>query len=181
LTGQTSGLAPGYAQANLVILPQSLAEEFHEFCLRNPKPCPLLEVTAPGDSIPEKTARNADLQTDLPRYRVWRNGQLVAEPADIRDLWQNDFVSFLIGCSFSFRRPCARDSCSPPQLGPCRCSAPQSPASPRSIPGSAGGVDASIFARRCRPRAKSPRLSSDARRTGPSRKSEQIGVADLSS
>src|SRR3990172_1523102 len=95
--GQTSGLAPGFAQANLVILPEEFAADFHEFCRRNPKPCPLLEVTAPGDPAPRKFAPRADLRTDLPRYRVWRHGALVAEPTDVRDLWQEDFVCFLIG------------------------------------------------------------------------------------
>jgi len=102
LTGQTSGLAAGFAQANLVILPQDLAADFLLFCQRNPKPCPLLEVTSPGDPVPARIAPDADLRTDLPRYRVWRNGELVDEPTDITRYWQSDFVSFLIGCSFTF-------------------------------------------------------------------------------
>jgi uncharacterized protein YcsI (UPF0317 family) len=102
LTGPTAGLAPGLAQANLVIVPQSAAFEFLLFCQRNPKPCPVLEVTEPGSTCPAQFAPDADLRTDLPRYRVWRNGQLTDEPTDIRDLWQPDFVSFVIGCSFTF-------------------------------------------------------------------------------
>jgi len=102
LTGPTSGLAPGLAQANLVIVPQSAAFEFLLFCQRNPKPCPVLEVTEPGDFVPRRFAPDADLRTDVPRYRVWRNGELTDEPTDIRDLWQPDFVAFLIGCSFTF-------------------------------------------------------------------------------
>lgn len=102
LRGQTSGLADGFAQANLVILPESYAAEFLLFCQRNPKPCPLLEVTDVGSPIPRQTAPEGDLRTDFPRYRVWRNGELVDEPTEIARYWQDDFVSFLIGCSFSF-------------------------------------------------------------------------------
>ncbi len=101
-TEQTSGLAAGFVQANLVILPQVIAGDFQEFCRRNPKPCPLLEVTTPGNSVPHTLAPHADLRTDLPKYRVWRKGKLVAEPSEIGELWQPDFVSFLIGCSFTF-------------------------------------------------------------------------------
>lgn len=102
LQDQTSGFAPGFAQANLVIVPEAVAFEFLLFCLRNPKPCPVLEVLEPGEFRPARFAPDADLRSDLPRYRVWRDGILVAEPTDIRDLWQPDFVSFLIGCSFTF-------------------------------------------------------------------------------
>jgi uncharacterized protein YcsI (UPF0317 family) len=102
LTGQTSGLAPGFAQANLVILPRDWADEFLLFCQRNPKPCPLLEVLDPGEPVPRRTAPTADVRSDLPKYRVWRNGELADEPADVTALWQDDFVTFLIGCSFTF-------------------------------------------------------------------------------
>lgn len=101
-TGQTSGLAPGFAQANLVILPRRFADDFLEFCTRNPKPCPLLERTEAGNTSPKQLAPEADIRTDLPRYRVWEAGRLVEEPTDIRDRWRDDFVSFLIGCSFTF-------------------------------------------------------------------------------
>ncbi|MHC4876039.1 MAG: putative hydro-lyase [Planctomycetota bacterium] len=101
-TEQTSGLAATYAQANLVVLPQSDAEEFREFCQRNPKPCPLLDVTEPGEFVPHKLAPDADLRTDLPRYRVWKDGELVDEPTDIMSLWREDLVAFLLGCSFTF-------------------------------------------------------------------------------
>jgi len=102
LTEQTSGLAAGFAQANLVVLPRELAFDFLLFCRRNPKPCPLLDVTAVGSPVPPAVAPDADLRSDLPRYRVWEHGQLVDEPIDIRDRWQDDFVSFVIGCSFTF-------------------------------------------------------------------------------
>lgn len=102
LTGQTSGLAHGFAQANLVILPKELAFEFLLFCQRNSKPCPLLDVTEPGSPVPMALAPQADLRTDLPRYRVWRHGELIEEPTDIMRHWRDDLVSFLIGCSFTF-------------------------------------------------------------------------------
>lgn len=101
-TGQTAGLAPGFAQANLVVLPEEYAFEFLLFCQRNPKPCPILEVTEPGQTFAPRFAPTADLRTDLPKYRVWRNGELIAEPNEVAGLWQKDFVSFLIGCSFTF-------------------------------------------------------------------------------
>ncbi len=101
-TAHTSGLAAEFAQANLVILPAEHADDFRIFCERNPQPCPLLEVTQPGDPVPHVMAGDADLRTDLPRYRVWRDGDVTDEPTDITDLWRDDFVSFLIGCSFTF-------------------------------------------------------------------------------
>jgi uncharacterized protein YcsI (UPF0317 family) len=101
-TGPTPGLALGFVQANLVIVPKAFAFDFLLFCQRNPKPCPLLDVTEPGDPEPKFVAPGADLRTALPAYRVWRDGQLVDEPNDIRSLWSDDFVSFVIGCSFTF-------------------------------------------------------------------------------
>lgn len=101
-SGHSASLAPGFAQANLVVVPRASAYDFLEFCRRNPKPCPLLEVTEPGSPIPVRVAPTADLRTDLPRYRVWKQGELVDEPTDVRSIWQDDFVSFLIGCSFTF-------------------------------------------------------------------------------
>jgi len=101
-TGPTPGLALGFVQANLVVLPKDWAFDFLLFCQRNPKPCPLLDVTEPGDAEPKAVAVGADLRTDLPAYRVWRNGELVEEPHDIRHLWRDDLVGFVIGCSFTF-------------------------------------------------------------------------------
>ena len=101
-TKPTPGLALGYMQANLVILPRDWAFDFLLFCQRNPKPCPLLDVTEPGDPEPRAVATGADLRTDLPAYRVWQDGELVAEPADVTRYWRDDFVSFVIGCSFTF-------------------------------------------------------------------------------
>jgi uncharacterized protein YcsI (UPF0317 family) len=101
-TGQTAGLAENYVQANLVILPQDDAADFQAFCELNPKPCPVLDITAPGSPVPEKVAPRADLRTDLPRYRVYEHGELVDEPLEITGLWRDDLVAFLIGCSFTF-------------------------------------------------------------------------------
>ncbi len=100
--GQTSGLAPGYAQGNLAILPRDWAEEFLHFCHANPKPCPLLGVSEAGDPTLPALGADLDIRTDLPRYRIWREGALVEEPRDLRAVWRDDLVSFVLGCSFSF-------------------------------------------------------------------------------
>ncbi|KXG74503.1 hypothetical protein AN618_22650 [Fervidicola ferrireducens] len=100
--GPTCGIAPGFTQANLVILPKDLAYDFMLFAFRNPKPCPILEVTDPGDPEPKNVAPGADLRTDLPKYRIYKKGELYAEVKDIRDFWREDFVAFLLGCSFTF-------------------------------------------------------------------------------
>jgi uncharacterized protein YcsI (UPF0317 family) len=97
----TSGAAPGFTQANLVVLPRDWAWDMLLFAQRNPQPVPVLEVSEPG-SAETALAPGADLRTDLPRYRVWRDGELVDEPTDVRDVWREDLVAFLIGCSFSF-------------------------------------------------------------------------------
>jgi uncharacterized protein YcsI (UPF0317 family) len=100
--GPTSGLAPGFAQANLVVLPADNALDFARFCVRNPKPCPLLEVTGTGSPRPTTLAPEADLRTDLPRYHVLREGEPIDEPTDITRYWRDDLVGFLLGCSFTF-------------------------------------------------------------------------------
>jgi uncharacterized protein YcsI (UPF0317 family) len=101
-TGVTSGVALGYVQANLVVLPKDQAFDFLLCCQRNPKPCPLLDVTEAGDPEPKVCAPGADVRTDVPCYRVYRHGELVGEPTDMGDLWQKDWVAFLLGCSFTF-------------------------------------------------------------------------------
>ena len=101
-TGGTAGLASGHVQANLVILPRAQAYDFLVFCQRNPRPCPLIEVTDPGNPEPVGVAAGADLRTDIPKYRIYRDGQLAAEVADIAGEWRDDFVAFLLGCSFTF-------------------------------------------------------------------------------
>ena len=99
--GPTAGLAPGYAQANLVVVPRDWALDFLLFCQRNPRPCPLIGVTEPGSWQPQ-VAPDADLRSDLPKYRVWHDGKLVDEPSSVNHVWRDDLVSFLIGCSFTF-------------------------------------------------------------------------------
>jgi uncharacterized protein YcsI (UPF0317 family) len=102
LTGPTAGLALGHVQANLVVVPRDLAFDFLLFCQRNPKPCPLLDVTDPGSPEPRLVAPGADLRTDLPCYRVYRHGELIDEPRDLTALWRGDHIGFLLGCSFTF-------------------------------------------------------------------------------
>jgi len=101
-TGPTCGTAPGFVQANLAVIPKALAFEFLLFCQRNPKPCPILEVLEPGQVEPLLCAKNADIRTDICRYRIFQKGELVAETEDVAPWWREDLVSFLLGCSFSF-------------------------------------------------------------------------------
>ncbi|MES2944255.1 MAG: putative hydro-lyase [Pseudomonadota bacterium] len=101
-TAHTSGLAEGFVQGNIAILPQTLASDFLLYCQRNPKPCPLLAVSEPGQALLPTLGLDIDIRTDVPQYRVWRDGLLTEEPNDIRALWRNDLVTFVIGCSFSF-------------------------------------------------------------------------------
>jgi uncharacterized protein YcsI (UPF0317 family) len=98
----TSGLAPQHVQGNLVILPEALASDFLRFCHRNPQACPLLAVSEPGAANLPELGSDLDVRTDVPRYRVFRAGALVAEPTDVLDLWRSDLVTFVLGCSFSF-------------------------------------------------------------------------------
>lgn len=100
-TGHTAGIAPSFVQGNLCILPREMATEFAAFCQRNPKPCPLIGMGAPGDpALPD--LGDIDIRTDVPRYRVFKDGTLIDEPTDIREYWSDDLVTFVIGCSFSF-------------------------------------------------------------------------------
>lgn len=102
LTTPTAGLALGHVQANLVVVPRELAFDFLLFCQRNPKPCPLLDVTEPGDPEPKFVAPGADVRTDVPRYRLYRDGALTDELPHLHHHWRDDLVSFLLGCSFTF-------------------------------------------------------------------------------
>lgn len=104
----TAGLAMGYAQANLVILPEKYAFDFLLFCQRNPKPCPLLEVLEPGQYQTAFLSKGADIRTDIPRYNIYRNGRLEATVKEIKSLWKDDWVTFLLGCSFSFEEALLR-------------------------------------------------------------------------
>jgi uncharacterized protein YcsI (UPF0317 family) len=97
----TAGIAHGFVQANLMVVPAEAAFDFLLFCQRNPKPCPIVEVVEAGRAEPS-CAPGADLRRDLPRYRIYRDGRLAEETADVTRHWRGDLVSFLIGCSFSF-------------------------------------------------------------------------------
>lgn len=100
--GPTRGLAMGYVQCNLVVLREAFAYPFLLYCQRNQRACPVLEVTDIGDPEPRTMAPGADLRTDLPRYAVYRDGHRLDDVREIRDLWQADFVAFLIGSGISF-------------------------------------------------------------------------------
>ena len=108
-SGTTAGLAPGNVQANLVILPKALAHDFLRFAQANPKPCPVLAVSGPGDPRLPGLGEDLDIRSDLPRYRVWRRGELVEEPFDLFHVWRDDLVSFALGCSFSFEQALLED------------------------------------------------------------------------
>ena len=100
LVTPTAGWCDGYTQANLISVPRDLAWDFLLFAQRNPRPCPVLDVLDAG-AVAGPLA-DGDIRTDVPRYRVWVDGELAAEPSDVRDVWRPDLVSFLIGCSFTF-------------------------------------------------------------------------------
>lgn len=99
----TAGCSGGFAQANLIIVPEQAAQDFERFARRNPRPCPLLDISPPGRPV-TRTAPDADLRTDLPAYRIWVDGECIAEPGDVTEYWQPDLVAFLLGCSFTFER-----------------------------------------------------------------------------
>src|SRR5258707_2249929 len=92
--GSTAGHCPANQQANMVILPREVAAEFAAFCTRNPKPCPILEITLPGDPEPVRSAPKADLRTDLPGYRIYRKGELAEQRSDILGFWRDDLIAF---------------------------------------------------------------------------------------
>ena len=109
ITGPTAGMAPGCVQGNLVILPKEEAGEFLRFAVANPKPCPIVAVSEPGDFRIASIAADLDIRTDVPRYVVWRDGEKVEEPTDIRSHWRDDLVTFVIGCSYSFEQALIED------------------------------------------------------------------------
>ncbi len=100
ITGQTAGMCNGYAQANLCVLPQEYAYDFLLFAHRNPAACPVLEVSDPGDRLLHTIAKDADIATDFPKYRIYVDGVMTEEVTDASSFWRDDLVSFLIGCSF---------------------------------------------------------------------------------
>jgi uncharacterized protein YcsI (UPF0317 family) len=109
VTGPTAGMAPGFVQGNLAILPRDLASDFLTFCHLNPKPCPVIGMSDPGSPLVPSLGVDLDIRTDLPRYRVWRDGLLVDEPTDISAYWRDDLVAFVIGCSYSFEEALMAD------------------------------------------------------------------------
>ncbi len=102
LTGQTSGYAPGMVQGNLAILPKTYADDFLRFCQLNPKPCPIIGMSAPGDPALPMLGGDIDIRSDVPMYRVFENGACVEECETISHRWRDDLVAFVLGCSFSF-------------------------------------------------------------------------------
>jgi uncharacterized protein YcsI (UPF0317 family) len=107
LSAQTSNMAPGHIQANLLVLPSAAAKDFQDLCARNPVPCPLLAMSSqPGDphsfDNPLAFSHEVDIRTDVPKYNIYQSGKLIATKTDIKEEWTDDHVAFLIGCSFSF-------------------------------------------------------------------------------
>ena len=100
--GYTSSFSQGYVQGNLCILPEKYALDFATYCHRNPKPCPLIAIGGVGDPYLPMLGEDLDIRSDVPRYRVFREGEVVEEPTDIKHLWRDDLVAFVWGCSFSF-------------------------------------------------------------------------------
>src|SRR4030081_1062001 len=108
-TTTTAGVANGFVQGNLAILPEKLAASFHRFCQLNPKPCPIIGMSDVGDPKIPSLGIDLDIRTDLPRYRIWRDGEVVEEPTDIMAHWRDDLVAFVLGCSFSFEEALMAD------------------------------------------------------------------------
>jgi uncharacterized protein YcsI (UPF0317 family) len=102
MAATTAGVAPGHVQGNLAILPEKQASDFHRFCQLNPKPCPIIGMSDVGNPKIPSLGIDLDIRTDLPRYRVWRDGEVLDEPTDVIAHWRDDLVAFVLGCSFSF-------------------------------------------------------------------------------
>src|SRR4051812_33698640 len=109
MAATTAGVANGFVQGNLAILPEKLAAAFHRFCQLNPKPCPIIGMSDVGDPRIPALGIDLDIRTDIPRYRVWRDGEVVDEPTDIMAHWRDDLVAFVIGCSYSFEEALLAD------------------------------------------------------------------------
>lgn len=109
MAATTAGVANGFVQGNLAILPEKLAASFHRFCQFNPKPCPIIGMSDVGDPRIPALGIDLDIRTDLPRYRVWRDGEVAEEPTDIMAHWRDDLVAFVIGCSYSFEEALLAD------------------------------------------------------------------------
>src|SRR5215470_8973281 len=102
MAATTAGVANGFVQGNLAILPEKHAAAFHRFCQLNPKPCPIIGMSDVGDFRIPALGLDLDIRTDVPRYRVWRDGEVADEPTEIGAVWRDDLVAFVIGCSFTF-------------------------------------------------------------------------------
>src|ERR1700722_8542553 len=109
MASTTAGVANGFVQGNLAILPEKLAGAFHRFCQLNPKPCPIIGMSEVGDWRIPSLGLDLDIRTDVPRYRVWRDGEVVEDPTDNRAHWRDDLVAFVLGCSFSFEEALMAD------------------------------------------------------------------------
>ncbi len=107
--GDTAGLAGGFIQGNLAVLPAEYATDFLRFCQRNPKPCPLVGVSDTGNPVVQTLGHDVDIRTDVPKYKIFRNGEFQEIVTDVTDIWQDDFVSFVLGCSFSFEEALMND------------------------------------------------------------------------
>ncbi|BGP19679.1 hypothetical protein JCM10213_002694 [Rhodosporidiobolus nylandii] len=113
----TAGFAEGFVQANLIVLPSAYADDFRNLCLRNPVPCPLLGETKKGDwRVPEHLAKDADIRTDAPLYRVYKGGKFIQERANLLEEWNEDSVGFFIGCSYSFESALTHAGLMPRQI-----------------------------------------------------------------
>lgn len=108
-TDNTSGYCPGFVQCNLVILPSDWASEFLYFCQINPKPCPLIAISEPGEFSVPRLGNDLDIRTDISSYQIFEQGILIKEVSDLKSLWRNNLVSFLLGCSFSFEEALLAD------------------------------------------------------------------------
>jgi uncharacterized protein YcsI (UPF0317 family) len=109
MASSTAGIANGYVQGNLAILPEKYASAFHRFCQLNPKPCPIIGMSDVGNPMIPSLGTDLDIRTDVPRYRVWRDGEVVEEPTDVMAHWRDDLVAFVLGCSFSFEEALMAD------------------------------------------------------------------------
>jgi uncharacterized protein YcsI (UPF0317 family) len=108
-TGYTAAHCAGFVQANICILPRDWAYDFLLYCQRNPKPCPLLATSEPGSWHLDALGADIDIRRDLPAYHVFREGEFAGEFGDLSEFWRDDFVTFAMGCSFSFEQALLED------------------------------------------------------------------------
>jgi len=183
-TGPTANVAPGHLQGNLVVLPEKLAAAFRQFCEINPKPCPLVGMSEVGKPTIPALGADLDIRTDLPRYRVWRDGELVREPTDVIADWRDDLVAFVIGCSFSFEEALMADGLGIRHIEQCRnvpmyrTNVPCAPAGPFAGPlvVSMRPFKPADAARAAQITARFPRVHGAPVHVGDP---QQLGIADL--